>query len=98
MLNNKGPHPLPVQATIYGSGGERLDVPAITVEGNSFCELDLGELAGANPAFAEGSVQVFYRSHDLMLGAQVYLEDARRGLVFEEKLLELDGSFASPRI
>lgn len=98
MLNNKGPHPLPVQVTIFGSGGERLDVPAVTVEGNSFRELDLAEQAGANPAFSEGSVQVFYRGHDLMLGAQVYLEDAGRSLVFEEKLLELDDSFASQRL
>ncbi|HEX8071312.1 MAG TPA: hypothetical protein VF546_15255, partial [Pyrinomonadaceae bacterium] len=98
MLNNKGPQPLDVQPTIFSLSGARRFVPAVTLPGNSFRELDLRALTGDDEAFREGSVQVTYSGPDLMLGAQVYLSDAAHSLVFEEKLAEPAVQFASGRL
>jgi hypothetical protein len=98
LLNNKSPHALEVQPALFNLSGVRLDVPAVTVGGNSFREIDLREMTGGRAEFAEGSLQVFYRGHDLALGAQVYLTDVARSLVFEEKLAELAEQFSSSRL
>ncbi|HEX8458963.1 MAG TPA: hypothetical protein VF656_16840, partial [Pyrinomonadaceae bacterium] len=98
MLNNKSPHRLEAQPTIFNSSGARLDVPPLSINGTSFREIDLRELTGASEEFAEGSIQIFYHGHDLALGAQIYLTDEARSLVFEEKLAELAEQFSSARL
>lgn len=84
MLNNKGPWPLDVQPTLFGVSGARRFFPTVTVPGNSFREIDLREWVAGDESFREGSLQVSYNGADLMLGAQVYLVDSERSLVFEE--------------
>lgn len=98
MLNNKGPQPLDVQPTLYSLSGASLSVPAVTVPGTSFREIDLGEWIGGDDSFREGSLQVTYKGADLMLGAQVYLVDAAHSLAFEEKFAEPAAQFASARL
>lgn len=89
MLNNKGPCQLEVKPTLFSLSGQRLDLPPVTVEGNTFREIDLREFGIAGTPFEEGSLQLFHRGKDLVLGAQVRLVDEARSLVFEEKLLEV---------
>ncbi len=89
MLNNKGPKPIEVKPTLFSLIGERLDVAPVTVEGNSFRNIDLRDF-GAIPgtSFQEGSLQLFHRGPDLVIGAQLYLVDGKRSLSFDEKLVE----------
>jgi len=98
MLNNKSPHPAEVQPTLFSLSGERLDLAPVVVAGNSFSELDLRAQIGDNPAFQGGSLQVFYRGHDLMLGGQLKMVDATRSLIFDEQLVEPAAMFASTRL
>jgi hypothetical protein len=89
LLNNKGPHPIEVKPTLFSMGGERYEVAPVSVEGNSFRLLDMsGWIAAAGPKFREGSIQVFHLGRDLVIGAQVDLEDAAHSLAFEEKFAE----------
>lgn len=89
LLNNKGPHPIEVKPTLFSMGGERYQVAPVKVEGNSFRLLNMGGwIAAAGPQFQEGSIQVFHLGADLVIGAQVYLEDAEHSLAFEEKFAE----------
>lgn len=98
LLNNKGPRPLEVRPALFSTGGERLDVAPVTVEANSFRMVDMREwVAGAGPLFREGSVQLFHRGRDLVLGAQVFVVDEARSLSFEEKLAE-PATFKSSRL
>ena len=89
MLNNKGPRQLVVQPTLFSLAGERFDPAPITVEGNSFRTVNLRALGAVEGTpFEEGSIQLFHLGRDLVLGAQIYLVDAARGLSFDEKLIE----------
>jgi len=99
MLNNKGPKPLEVNPTLFSVDGQRIELPAISVEGTSFREIDLGDfvaIAGSN--FREGSLQLFHRGKDLVLGAQVKLVDLNRSLIFDEKLLEVQTEIGQQRL
>lgn len=90
MLNNKGPRPLEVEPTLFSLDGQRLALAPVVVEPTSFRTMDMREWAaqgGAN--FDEGSLQLFHRGKDLVLGAQIHLVDDERSLSFEEKLTEL---------
>ena len=98
MLNNKGPKPLTVQPTLFSSSGERMEVASVTVEGNSYREIDLKEYGVEGTPFQEGSIQVFHRGKDLVLGAQIKMVDAARSLTFEEKFVELATEFTSTRL
>lgn len=89
MLNNKGPRPLEVRPTLFSMSGERLDLAPLMVDATSFREIDLREFGIAGTAFEEGSLQLFHRGRDLVLGAQIYLVDAEHSFSFEEKLTEL---------
>jgi hypothetical protein len=42
-LNNKGLLPLEVTPTLFSLSGERLDVPAVTVDATSFRVIDLAQ-------------------------------------------------------
>ena len=98
MLNNKGPLPLEVRPTLYNLAGERLVIAPVTIDGNSFRMIDLREWAApGGETFQEGSVQLFHRGRDLVLGAQIYLVDEGRSLSFDEKLSEI-GVFGSARL
>ncbi|MGI9069599.1 MAG: hypothetical protein ACR2HX_24735 [Pyrinomonadaceae bacterium] len=98
LLNNKGPRTLEVKPTLFSLGGERYDIYPITLEGNSFQMIDMGEwIHAAGTQFQEGSIQVFHLGRDLVLGSQVYLVNERRSLSFEEKLVEPAG-FPSSRL
>jgi hypothetical protein len=98
MLNNKGPFPLEVQPTLFSLAGASLDIAPVTVEPNSFRMINLSEWAApGGEAFQEGSVQLFHRGRDLVLGAQIYLLDAEHSLSFDEKLAEI-GNFGSTRL
>lgn len=90
LLNNKGPVPIDVQPTLFSLGGQRFDLPMVTAEANNHQFLDFRDwVALAGPQFHEGSVQVFHRGKDLVLGVQIYITDEIHSLSFEEKLTEL---------
>lgn len=89
LLNNKGPQPIVVMPTLFSLSGERFDVTPVTVDPNNFRMIDLRDwVATAGPNFEEGSIQIFHRGKDLVLGAQMYLTDEQHSLSFEEKLNE----------
>lgn len=98
MLNNKGIIPIVVQPTLYSKNGQRLDVPPVVVEVNSFRYIDLIDWInlGGND-FRQGNIRLFHTGKDLVLGAQIYLVDDSRSFSFEEKLAEL-GKFDSHRL
>ncbi len=99
MLNNKGPKPLEVSPSLFSIYGDRFDAPPVTVEGNSFLEVDLSQwAAAAGPLFQEGSLQVFYKGPDLLLGSQVKLVDQRFSLMSDEQLVEPGAMFKSSRL
>src|SRR5690349_17172939 len=89
MLNNKGPQPVEVRPTLFSLSGEKLEAPPVVVEGESFRNFDLREF-GALPGtpFEEGSLQLFHRGPDLVIGAQLYLVNEANSLSFDEKLVE----------
>lgn len=98
LLNNKGPNTLEVRPTLFSLSGLRYDVYPIMVESNSFQMIDMREwIDAAGTHFQEGSIQVFHLGRDLVLGSQVYLEDERRSLSYDEKLVEPAG-FRSSRL
>jgi hypothetical protein len=98
MLNNKGPKPLEVRPTLYNLAGDRQEISPVTVEGNSFRMIDLRDwIALGGETFKEGSVQLFHRGRDLVLGAQIYLVDDEHSLSFDEKLVEI-GPYGSTRL
>ena len=98
MLNNKSPQPAEARVTVFSMDGERLDLAPAMVAGNSFSEIDLRAQIGDNLAFQSGSLQVFYRGMDLMLGSQVKMIDEALSLVFDEQLVEPAAMFASSRL
>lgn len=96
LLNNKGPSPLEVRPTIFTMSGERFEPPAVTVAGNSYVFINLADWAAlAGPQFQEGSIQLFHRGKDLVLGSQIYLTDRSGRLSFDEKLGEPANSSSS---
>jgi len=99
VLNNKGPDSLEVIPTLFDLSGNRFEVPAVTVEGNSFQVFDLSQWAALGGAtFQQGSLQLFYRGKDLMLGAQIKLVDPDSSLIFDEQLVEPAAMFSSSRL
>jgi hypothetical protein len=98
LLNNKGPNPIEVKPTLFSMGGEKYEVAPVTVDGDSFQMLDVSDwVAAAGPQFREGSIQVFHLGRNLVLGVQIYLEDAAHSLAFEEKFAEF-GNFPSSQL
>lgn len=88
-LNNKGLVPLEVQPTLFSMDGKRLDVPPVTVDATSFGVFDLSEWAGpGGQSFQEGSLQLFYRGKDMLLGAQIKIIDYASSVIFDEQLTE----------
>jgi hypothetical protein len=98
MLNNKGPRRLEVTPTLFSLAGERLELPAVAVEGMSFREIDMRDFQVAGTAFERGSLQLFHRGKDLVIGAQIKLVDEARSLIFEEKLLEISTEIGAQRL
>jgi len=95
-VNNKGLVSLEVKPTLFSLSGERLDVPPVTVDATSFQVFDLAEWAApGGPAFRQGSLQLFYRGKDLLLGAQVKITDSNSSLIFDEQLTELSSIISS---
>jgi len=72
--------------TLFGLGGERLDVPSVTVEGVSHRTVDLRDYAAAGSAFEEGNFQVVYYGKPLQMGAQVRVVDTEHSLISDEQL------------
>jgi len=90
LLNNKGPVPIEVQPTLFSLGGESFAIPIVAVAANAHRFIDLRDWVSlAGEQFREGSLQLFHRGKDLVLGAQIYLTDEMHSLTFEEKLTEL---------
>ncbi|MCP9494305.1 MAG: Ig-like domain-containing protein [Pyrinomonadaceae bacterium MAG19_C2-C3] len=56
------------------------------------------EFGIAGTAFDEGSLQLFHRGKDLVLGAQVKLINLQQSLIFEEKLLEISTEIGARRL
>ncbi len=98
LINNKGPQPIEVQPTLYSLAGQILQVPPITVPPNSHQTLDLASWAtiGGNE-FKEGSVHLFHRGEDIVLGTQIQIVKESKSLIFEKKLEEI-GAFDSRRL
>lgn len=96
LLNNKGPSPIKISPTIFAMSGEKFEPPAVTVAGNSYVFVNLAEWAAlAGPQFDEGSIQLFHRGKDLVIGSQIYLTDRSGRLSFDEKLGEPANSSSS---
>lgn len=96
LLNNKGPKPLEVRPTLFNLEGQRIDITPVTIESNSFRLIDIREWAIIGGGmFDEGSLQIFHRGKDLVLGSQIYITNDARSLSFDEKLKELTGSGAT---
>ncbi len=90
LLNNKGPRPMEVKPTLFSMSGERYEVEPLIVEGASFQMIDLRSwVKDAGAQFREGSMKIFHLGKDLVLGAQVYVEEETHSLSFEEKFTEL---------
>lgn len=97
LLNNKGTTLLEVRPTIYNLAGQALEIAPVTVEPQSFRFVNLQDWAAIGGAsFQSGSVRLFHRGKDLVLGAQIYLTDTAHSLSYEEKFAEL-GKFDSRR-
>ena len=97
-MNNKGPQPLEVLPILYGTNGETLQIPPVTVGRNSHQTVDLRDWANiGGEGFREGSIKLFHRGKDIVLGTQIQIVDESRSLVFEKKLSEL-GKFDSRRL
>lgn len=98
LLNNKGIKPLEVRPTLYNLAGQQLELPPVFVEASSFRFINLSEWAAVGgESFKQGSIKLFHRGKDLVLGAQIYLTDEERSLSFEEKLAEI-GKYDSRRL
>jgi hypothetical protein len=98
LLNNKGPKAIQVQPTLFSLRGERFEVPPVTAEANAHQFINLATwVAIAGDQFREGSIQIFHRGRDLVLGTQIYLTEDNHSQSFEEKLTEL-GKGASSRL
>ncbi|HEX7331819.1 MAG TPA: hypothetical protein VF290_09975 [Pyrinomonadaceae bacterium] len=90
LLNNKGPLPIEVQPTLFSLNGDRFDAQPVIVDANSHRFEDFADWAAiAGEQFREGSIHLFHRGKDLVLGAQIYLTDETHSLSFDEKLTEL---------
>src|SRR6185295_4368697 len=95
-LNNKGLVPLEVTPTLFNLAGERLEVPSVTVDATTFQVFDLAEWAvPGGPTFQQGSVQLFYRGRDMLLGAQIKIVDSASSVIFDEQLGEPETMFSS---
>ena len=93
LLNNKGPQTLEVNPTLYSLSGQQLELPPVFVEPTSFQNINLSEWAGiGGEDFRQGSIKLFHRGKDLVLGAQIHLVDQAHSLSFEEKLAEIGNS------
>lgn len=99
MMLNQGPDPLEARPTIFNSAGARFDITPVTLEGQSFQEVNLNDVvATAGESFRQGSVQVFYHGMSLELGGVVQMVNAERGLIFDEELVEPARAFSSSRL
>jgi len=95
-LNNKGLVPLEVTPTLFNLAGERLEVPAVTIDATTFQVFDLADWAGpGGPTFQQGSLQLFYRGRDMLLGAQIKIVDSASSVIFDEQLGEPGAMFSS---
>ena len=99
MLSNQGPHPMDIRVLLFGIDGERLDLPAITLEANTVRSTDLGQFANVGgQAFQEGSVQILYNGMSMELGGAVKMINARKSLILDEELSEPEMDFASSKL
>ena len=98
LLNNKGPQPIEVQPTLYNLNGQILQIPPIVVEANTYQTIDIASWAaiGGN-GYKEGSLHLFHRGEDIVLGTQIQIVKESKSLLFEKKLEEL-GTFDSRRL
>lgn len=99
MLLNQTPEPITAEPRLYSTFGERLRVPAVTIEPHMFRSIDLGKLvAKSGPSFRQGNVQVLYRGADLALGGVVQMVDHDRSLIFDEELSDVRKWFFSSHL
>jgi hypothetical protein len=99
MLSNQGPHPMDIKIVLFNLGGERFDVPAVTVAPNTVQSFELTDwVQSADDSFREGSVQVSYIGAEMELGGVLKLVDIKRSLIFDEELSEPAMGFASSRL
>lgn len=97
MFNNKGLEPLVVNPAFFSLNGERLELPAFTILGTSYKEVDLRELLAEHlPKFSEGSLQVTHRGKRLQLGAQFKI--LKDGILFDEQFITPATRFPSQKM
>lgn len=97
LLNNKGPDPIEIVPTIFSSNGNQFNPAPVVVEGNFFRFIPLKEWATlGGDGFERGNIKLVHHGADLVIGAQIYLENNARSLSHEEKLAEI-GKFDSRR-
>lgn len=99
MLSNQGPHPMDIRVILFSLNGERLDLPAMTLEPTTVRNYDLGPWAAAGGgSFQEGSLQVLYNGMSMELGGAVKMINAKKSLILDEELSEPGMDFASTRL
>jgi hypothetical protein len=92
MLNNKGPDPVEVRPILFAINGNHVQAAPIIVAGESFRNVDLGELGAiSGTIFEEGSLQLTHKGPGLVIGAQLYIVNESRSLSLDEKLVEFQG-------
>jgi hypothetical protein len=98
LLNNKDVIAREVRPTLYNPGGDSFVVEPITIQPNSAQLIDLHDwVDDAGASFQKGSIKLFHKGRDLVIGSQIYLSDESNSLSFEERLGEL-GKFDSRRL
>jgi hypothetical protein len=55
LLNNKGPKPLEVKPTLFSLGGQRRELPPVTVQGLSYREIDMREFGVEGTDFEQAT-------------------------------------------
>lgn len=98
MLSNQGPNQMQAEVTLFGLHGERLDVPALTLQANTANLFDLRDWATSAFTLQEGSLQVRYAGRKRELAGVVKIVRVNRGLVFDEQLTEPEEYFKSSRL
>jgi hypothetical protein len=96
MLSNQGPKDVSISCAIFSQSGERLDVPAFTLFGNTVQAIDIRKwLPQDEDRFVEGSIQVSFTGMDMIVGGLIKLVDAEHRLIFSTELMDMSMSMSA---
>jgi hypothetical protein len=98
MLSNQGPDSMTVDVVLFALNGERLNVPPLTLAGNSAKVFDIRDWATSALAFQQGSLQIHYEGHDRELAGFTKIAQQHQGLIFDEQLTAPEEYFLSSQL